>query len=256
MNSRICTFLLLAGSLVAFAGCNKSDHFVSDSIADYYPLQPGKYLTYRVDSSLYTNFGQVKEVRSSIIRELVDAPITDNLGRPSFRIRRLLRSNADTSTYTEHSTYFVTPLHNSLELIEDNLRFIKLQLPIRDDYSWNGNHYLPDDMYPQFGFNSTAHSDLNSWEYHYENVNVPDMINGVTYANTITIASTITDSTGFPPKDPNAPAFKTVWEEKYAMGIGLVSRTVSLEEFQPRTTSYPNGYYSGFAVKKTLIDHN
>jgi hypothetical protein len=255
MRSRLLTFLILSALSLNFLGCNKTDQLVTASIADYFPLQVGKYLTYRLDSSLYVNFGQRKEIRSSVMRDLVDAAITDNLGRPSFRIRRLLRNGADTSKWTEHSTYFVTPLQNSLELVENNLRFIKLQLPVRESFSWYGNRYLPVDMFPQFGFNSTAHSDLNSWEYHYENVNLADTINGRVFTS-ITIASTITDSTGFPPKDLNAPAFKTVWQEKYGKGVGLISRNVSLEEFQPRTSTYPNGYYSGFALKQTLIDHN
>lgn len=248
--------LLLVISIVILSGCSKTATISGGSIADYYPLEVGKYFVYKVDSSLYVRFGQVKEIHTNIIKDIVDASITDNLGRPSFRMRRLIRSKTDTSSWSEHSTYFVTPLAQSVELIEDNLRFIKLQLPIQDYFSWNGNRYLPDEAYPQFGFNSTAHSRLDSWEYNYENVNGSDTINGRGFSNTITVTCSIADSTGFPPADINGPAFKTIWEEKYAKGVGLISRLISLEEFQPRSSNYPSGYYSGFGLKQTLVEHN
>jgi hypothetical protein len=187
------------------------------------------------------------------MKEIVDAATTDNLGRASFRIRRLFRNKSDTTRWDEHSTCMVTPLQTSLEFIEDNLRFIKLQLPVKEFYTWNGNRYLPDEIYPQFGFNSTTHSSLGSWEYLYENVDNSEMINGKRYDSTVTVNCSIADSTNFPPLDKNAPAFKTVWREKYAKGVGLISRYISMEEFQPRSSSYPNGYFSGFEVKQTLI---
>ena len=243
--------------LLTFTCCSKkTDTLNSALISDYYPLQVGKYAIYQLDSTVYVSFGQVREIHSHIIKDVVDAQITDNSGRLSFRVLQLYRSTVDTSIWIEHATYMVTPLDKSLEVIEDNLRFIKLQLPINDLFSWNGNRYLPDDLFPEYGFNSTAHSHLGSWEYNYENVNSSTTINGHLFDSTITVTSSITDSTGFPPIAKNAPAFKTVWEEKYAKGIGLISKYISLEEFQPSSVTYPNGYYSGFALKQKMIAHN
>lgn len=256
MNHSVYRIILLAGFILPLSQCSKTDLFTSASVNDYYPLQVGKYYIYKLDSSLYVSFGQVKEVRSNIIKEIIDAPISDNLGRPSFRVKRLIRHAIDSTQWVEHSTYIVTPLAKSLELIEDNLRFIKLQLPVKEFFSWNGNRYLPDEAFPQFGFNSTAHSDLGSWEYNYVNIDSSAVINSRIFKNTITVTCSITDSTNFPPADKNAPSFKTIWEEKYAKGIGLISRVINLEEFQPRSTTYPNGYFTGFGVKQVLIEHN
>ncbi len=243
--------------MIALTRCNKQTYTVSTaSVSDYYPLKEGNYSIYQLDSTVYVNYGQSKEIHSHIIKDVVDAALTDNLGRPSFRIRRLFRSTADTTQWLEHATYLVTALDKSLEVIEDNLRIIKLQLPITDYFSWNGNRYLTDDIFPEYGFNSTAHSNLGSWEYNYENVNTSTAINGRVFDSTITVTSSVADSTGFPPTNLKAPAFKTVWEEKYAKGVGLISKIISLEEFQPSTSTYPNGYYSGFALKQTLLRRN
>lgn len=256
MKKHLLHFFLLFTLLAAFSRCSKNAEVSSAAISDYYPVQVGKYRTYSLDSAVYINFGQAKEIRHHILKEIVDASITDNLGRPSFRIRRLLQSKTDTTQWNEHSTCLAIPLTYSLEFVEDNLRIIKLQQPFKEFFSWNGNRYLPDEAYPQFGFNSTAHSNLGTWEYLYENVDSSAVINGKRYDNTITVTCSIADSTNFPPRDKNGPAFKTVWEEKYAKGVGLISRNISLEEFQPRTSTYPNGYFSGFEVKQTLIEHN
>lgn len=253
----IRTLLFFVGLLLALTRCAKqTDTLVTASISDYFPLQVGKYSIYQLDSSIYTSFGQTKEIRRHIIKDVVDAAITDNLGRPSFRIKRFMRSTADTTQWIDHATYMATPLDYSLEIIENNMRFIKLQLPIADYFSWNGNRYLPDDIFPEYGFNSTSHSHIGGWEYNYENINSTMNINGHIYDSTVTVLSAATDSTGFPPVSLNGPAFKTVWEEKYAKGVGLVSKIISLEEFQPISTAHPRGYYSGFALKQTLISHN
>jgi hypothetical protein len=257
MIKTVYQLLLLTVIVTALNSCSKQTDTVSTaSIGDYYPLTIGSYSIYQLDSTVYVNYGQSREVHSHVAKDLVDATITDNMGRPSFRIRRLFRSTIDTSQWIEHATYLVTPLDKSVEVVEENLRIIKLQLPITNDFSWNGNRYLSDDMFPEYGFNSTAHSNLGSWEYNYQQVNSSEMINGHSFDSTITVTSSIADSTGFPPISANAPAFKTVWEEKYAKGVGLISRKINLEEFQPGSSTYPNGYYSGFAVKQTLIRHN
>ena len=249
--------ILLFAIILLFSSCAKqTDILTTDRVTDYYPLTKGKYATYILDSTVYVSFGQVKEVRRHYIKDIVDTAMTDNLGRPSYRIRRQMRSDNDPNLWEDHATYLVTPLDHSVEVIEDNLRFIRLQGPVTEFFTWNGNRYLPDETYTQFGFNSTAHSRLGSWEYNYTGINESAVINGKTYDSTITIGCSIEDSTNFPPKDPNGPAFKTVWTEKYAKRIGLVYREISLEEFQPRSSTYPNGYYSGFALKQTMLEHN
>lgn len=257
MKHRHCHIILVFAIILLVSSCAKqTDTLSTDNPADYFSLAKGKYATYILDSTVYVSFGQVREVRRHYIKDIVDTTITDNLGRISYRIRRQIRNDADPTKWEEHSTYLVTPLAHSVEVIEDNLRFIKIQGPITEFFTWNGNRYLPDETYTQFGFNSTAHARLGSWEYNYTGINESTTVNGKTYDNTLTIGCSIEDTTNFPPKDPNGPAFKTVWTEKYSKGVGLIYREISLEEFQPRGSTYPNGYYSGFALKQTMLEHN
>lgn len=257
MKYRPSHVLLVFAVLLLVSSCAKqTDTLATDKVTDFYPLVKGKFVTYMLDSTLYVSFGQVREIRRHYIKDIVDTTITDNLGRPSYRIRRQIRNDQDSTRWDDHATYIVTPQNNSIEVIEDNLRFIKLQGPITEFFTWNGNRYLPDETYTQFGFNSTAHARLGSWEYNYTAIDGSTTVNGKAYDNTITIGCSIEDTTNFPPKDPNGPAFKTLWTEKYAKGVGLIYREISLEEFQPKSSTYPNGYYSGFALKQTILEHN
>ena len=73
-----------------FISCKKEkDNFNSESVNDYYPLQVGKYITYNLDSTVFINFGQKDTIISYQVQDRVDAQITDNLGRPGYRIIRL-----------------------------------------------------------------------------------------------------------------------------------------------------------------------
>ena len=56
-------------------------------ISTYYPLEVGKSITYKLDSTVYLNLGTIKEIRSYIIQDRVDAIINDNSGRPSYKVK-------------------------------------------------------------------------------------------------------------------------------------------------------------------------
>ena len=111
----------------------KKEQFESEPLSDYTPnFTPGKYITYRVDSLVFPNFGRTTEVHKYQQKHVIDALITDNLGRPSYRVFRYIRDSVDASSWTAsqawvpNGSYLITVLDNQVEVIEDNLRFIKL----------------------------------------------------------------------------------------------------------------------------------
>ena len=72
------TYLLLLFALF-FIGCKKqTETFPTATISDFLPLQPGKYIIYRTDSTVFTNFGTSVEIHSYEEKQVVDAQITDN----------------------------------------------------------------------------------------------------------------------------------------------------------------------------------
>src|SRR5262245_10817578 len=112
MRSKNLILCLAALSfLFSFISCKKeTEEFKTDAIVDYMPLTVGKYITYRLDSTVYTNFGRNEEIHRYQVKHVVDAQVTDNLGRPSFRIFRYLRDSLGTQPWVENGTYFMTTL--------------------------------------------------------------------------------------------------------------------------------------------------
>ena len=169
--SLLTRYFLLAIAVVSVFSCKKKiEVFQTEPLSDYMPLNAGKYITYRLDSTVFTNFGGMIEVHSYQVKHVIESQITDNLGRPSYRVFRYLRDTAGTQPWTPAGSYFITPVSNEVEVIEDNLRFVKLHLPIAMGFEWKGNKYLGTDPYNSlYSFSNDDYMD--SWEYYYENLN-------------------------------------------------------------------------------------
>ena len=75
-------FVLALLTAILFVSCKKeSETFVTESINDYAPMQPGKYITYQLDSFRYLPQSLQSIVTSYQAMYVVDSLITDNLGR-------------------------------------------------------------------------------------------------------------------------------------------------------------------------------
>ena len=128
--------LLVITSALIFSACKKStEELKLASVSDYYPLVVGKYITYNLDSNIFINFGTKDTTISYQVKHQVDALITDNLGRPAYRIIRYIRKTA-TDPWVSDNTFMAVPTDFAMEFIENNMRFLKMKSPLRDGYTW------------------------------------------------------------------------------------------------------------------------
>ena len=227
-KSRKYFFLILAIPVfLSLQFCKKQkDQFSVTPVSEYYPTQVGKYIVYQMDSTVFTNFETTKEIHSYQIKDIIDAEITDNMGRPSFRIRRTIRDSAGTNPWTDIATLMVTPLANSIEYVEDNLRYIKLKAPVKENYFWQGNSYINAEGTLSY---------LKLWEYNYINVDQPYNINNILIENTVTVLH-IDESTGDPLSSPNNIASKNYSMEVYGKDIGLIYKDLIHWLYQKNNT--------------------
>jgi len=241
--------------LLAAMGCEKeTDNTVYDKPADYFALQVGKYIHYRVDSTRFFQFGQLEQVFSYQAKEVVEGTTTDLLGRQAWRVVRYMRPLNSTNDldWTPNITYEIIPGDNYVEVLEDNNRFVKLTGPVKEGHNWIGNGYLPYEPFPKYDF--TAAMDIHDWDYTLEDVGATTSINNQPYDSTITITQ-VNDSSNVPVTNPVKPGSKTVWIEKYAKNIGLIYKDVLIFEYQPPTgTADP--YRAGFGIRLSILDHN
>ena len=250
-----CLTSVILGSLLIVSiltGCEKeTQDFTPGLTTDYMNLQVGKYIRYMLDSTRFIAYGQKDTVVRYQAKDVVEDSITDNLGRPGFRIVRYLRDFKSTNDldWKASLTYQVIPTRGTLEVIETNFRFIKLAQPIEEGYSWKGNRYLPTEPYQnRFEFNNDNY--IDAWDYTYQDMGATLNINNVDYDNTITVFQ-VKDSTIIEDGLSNV----NYWIEKYAKNVGLVYKEARMWEEQPTDSTRP-AYRHGFGIKMTILDHN
>lgn len=245
MTKRFFGFALI---IFAFASCKKeSTTLDTASVSDYFPLQVGKYITYDLDSTVFTNFNQNKTIRHYQAKYEVEDTTTDNVGRKGFTIYRYLRSDS-TKGWSIDNVFTAYNTGKTLEFIQDNLRFIKLAAPFDEGFSWMGNSYLAFNPYRSYDFANPAF--MEDWNYTYQDVNQPLTIGSNTFDSTVTVFE-VADSTGDPNVSGTEYAEKTYSIEKYAKGVGLIYKNFIHWEYQSVDNTY-----KGFGEELSIIDHN
>ncbi|MEJ7675645.1 MAG: hypothetical protein WKF59_23795 [Chitinophagaceae bacterium] len=240
-------FLLL--SIPLLFSCKKENElFTTSTLSDYFPLQVGKYITYNLDSTVYINFGQKDTILKYQVKDSIEKLITDNIGRPAYRIQRYIRKDA-TRAWIANNTFMAIPTATTIELVENNLRFQKLKLPIKEGYTWKGNSFID-----TYSLNSTTKY-LDDWEYTYDSVDVPLSLGSILFNSTLKVSQR-DEFLGQDPKLAGTQyAEKNYSIEKYAKGIGLVFKEFLHWEFQG-TQPGRQAFYIGYGVKLTIIGHN
>src|SRR4051812_34002609 len=119
-KTRLSLLALIFGWILA-PGCKRAtEEITSEPLSDYMPLEVGKYITYRLDSTVFTSFGTNVEIHSYQEKNVVDAQFKDLLDRPSYRVLRYLRDAAGTGPWTQAGSYYITPAGQTMEVIEHN----------------------------------------------------------------------------------------------------------------------------------------
>ncbi|MEO6188069.1 MAG: hypothetical protein ABIO82_06955, partial [Ginsengibacter sp.] len=165
-----------------------------------------------------------------------------------YRILRFIREDAS-QQWTPNNTFMVVPTTNSVEVIENNMRYLKLELPVKQDFSWKGNSFI--DTYSNY----TDVKYLEDWDYIYDSVGIPLTLNSLSFDSTIKVMQ----RDEFLGQDPSISgtqyAEKNYALEKYAKGVGLIYREFLHWEYQGEQPGRP-AYYVGYGVTMSITDHN
>jgi hypothetical protein len=232
-----------------FVGCAKeTESLDTASLNDYYPMQTGKTFLYRLDSTVLASFGSSLVIKSYQAKDSVESTFTDNQGRLSYRIFRLIRDTAGLKPWQFAATFFVTSTQQQVEFVDNNLRFIKLHAPITEGNTWKGHSYIDTKSL------NTSVGYLDEWQYEYRNVGQPYKILNTTYDTTVVVYQQ--DETTPPgPFDPKNYQQRNLGTEVYAKGVGLIYKEFLHWTWQ--TTPPPAKYEDGsYGVKFSLISHN
>ncbi len=247
-------FILFA-ALLPFYSCNKTENFTSEPLEDYFPLTIGKSITYRLDSLVFKNFNKNIEIHPYQEKHVIDTVYKDLSGNTTYRVYVSQRDSAGTGPWQQTRTYAITPFIDQIEVNDDNFRFIKIHLPLKDGFSWKGNRYLPANPYGGRYNNFSNDDAMPNWDYYYDGGPSSFTYKGKNYDNVYSVEQD-DESFNVPVNDIRAYGAKSRAVEKYAKDIGLVYKEFTLWEYQPDPTGGPNFRYFGFGITMWMIDHN
>ncbi|HMR83339.1 MAG TPA: hypothetical protein PKE30_09410 [Niabella sp.] len=245
-------FLLL--TVLLFSCAEKKEIFETESIADYVPLAIGKSITYRLDSTVFARSGTVIEVHKYQLKHTITGETTDNNGRKTFIIQRHLNNETASGSWAHNGTYFITPYDNKIEVLDNTMRVVTLQAPLKRDFTWKGNSQLPFAPYGPLFDMSTGY-DMNTWSFVYSDFG-NETLEGQTYNNVWTVEQH-NETMNIPPTPETRIGTKEVSVEKYAKGIGLVYKDFHLYEYQGAGGSgNTSAHYTGFGITMWIVGHN
>jgi hypothetical protein len=263
MRATLISIICITGILLILSSCSKqeTETLEMEPVSDYLPLIPGKFIIYRLDSMIFTENGRKEEARSYQEKLEVSQQLTDNLGRTTYRVNRVIRDVAGQNNWSAGGALFVTPYDQKIEVTSDNIRVLRLISPLSEGTTWkpyrhtsSGTPSTPHGPYSSlYDFHDDSHNHIQDWEFTYTSKNESVELNGKTIHDVITVSGP-DEALNAPVTDAASFGSRTYSIDKYAKNIGLVYQELIMWEYQPNPNGSP--FKVGFGVKRSLLDHN
>src|ERR1700712_2668860 len=119
MKNKVYGILLVAFCSLCLIRCNKTDILATGQLADYTNLAVGKFVIYKLDSTVVLPFGVGFTVNSYLVKDTVDGIVTDNLNRQGFHIVRSMWDSV-AHQWNNTNTFLAVLTGKTFEYTEDN----------------------------------------------------------------------------------------------------------------------------------------
>jgi|GEM_PF-662250 len=226
MKNKFSAVVLIVFCSLLLIRCNSKNDLVSARISDYSNMGLGKFVIYKLDSTVTLPFGTGFTVHTYTVKDSIEAMITDNLNRPGYRIVRYTFDTAS-KTWNNSNTFMAIQTSNTFEYTEDNRRQLRLVSPIVDNFTWPGNSAV---AVSPFNFTSSDDANFIDWIFSYNNVGMPFKVGNQNFDTTITVVQY--DSTNNKPFYVNSLSTYSRSYEVYAKGVGKVFQDLFSWEYQ------------------------
>lgn len=217
---RFCIVLFFATLLTSCSKTTLDENKNQTPYTDYFTIHVGQTILYRLDSTVLLSFGRDTLTRTYWQKDSVMSVTKDLAGGLQYNINSYIKPYEGNYDWQLLTSYRITPNVQNLELIgEDNLRFIKLVSPVSDGFSWDGNAYFMKNYVP------TTNDPLaiyQNWNYQYINKDSILQLKTGIFSNTVTVKAL--DKEEGAPFNPADYYSRSLSEESYAKGIGLIHR--------------------------------
>lgn len=200
MNRFLSIFILI----LAVAGCKESEPYQFPPVATYdcryFPLDSGMWREFMVtkieiDEPIALNRKQVY-----YLREQLGGIFVDNMGDTLRQIERF-RRDSDSGQWNRLNTWVAYVKHDEVIQVEENARYVKMQLPLSQGKTWNGNAYNNTDT-------------VQEYVYRVDSIHCPMEMAGFLFDSVLTVSQ----------KNELTAITKVLYFERYATGVGLVQK--------------------------------
>ncbi len=215
-----CQVIILCVIFQSIISCKPQEQDLSaiDLGYDYFPNSVGSYIVYQVDS---TYFGLVEEEYTYQIKELISESFADDVGQLAVKVERYYRHFGN-EPWILMDVWVQKRTTTAAERVEENVRFIKLEFPIAEGGTWQGN----------------AYNGLGDWQYKYENVNQPVDIGELEFDKALKVNQLYSINL----------IEENIAYEIYALGVGMVAKQFTDVEYQ-------NGIPAGVDLRYRAIQY-
>lgn len=198
---------------------------------EYQVYEVGQERIYSVQHITIDDFFDPPKLDTTLyqLKEVVADTFYDNEGRLSYRLERFKKMFQDSIDYDSldwdlTDVWYGTLTDRRFEKVEENIRFVRLNFPVEEGRSWDGN----------------ALNTENSWEYEYQEVHVPGSISGLNFDSTCFVMQA---------NDTNLIERRYAYEI-FAVGVGLIKK-----ELKDVKYAFPEGNLeSGVIISQELVD--
>ncbi len=217
--------VVIVALFLFFASCKKNEEQATIYLGyDYFPVNVGHELYYDADSTITDEFTSTTRTHHFQIKEVIASTFLDNEGRTAERIERYVRdsSNAPWGIFKVSS---VTLTNTRVERYDDNVRYVKLVFPVKQDVHWNGNSL----------------NTMEALDYQYMDVNNAMTLNNQQFDSALTVLQ----------QDVTDLIERKYFSEQYAAQVGMIykeniNQTI---DFNLQTVK------SGYIYKETLTSY-
>jgi hypothetical protein len=237
MKNQFYGIILIAFCSLLLTRCNKNDTLIPSKISDYTNMGVGKFVIYKLDSTVTLSFGVGFTVHSYLVKDSIDGMVTDNLNRPGYHIVRYTWDTA-ARQWNNSNTFLAVQTGKVFEYTENNLRQTRLISPIGGSLNWQGNSFMG---VSPFNFISND-DDYLDWTFSYSNAGQPFKVGNQTFDSTITVVQY--DSMNNKSQDPNFISNYSKSYEVYAKGVGKIFQDLFSWEYQ-----------ASYATRNCLLIH-
>lgn len=230
------------------SSCKKDRVLVNTNGGDLYqsflPLEVGKYIIYDVDSSIWDDAKCIKYTYKSQHEYLVADTFRDGQMRLSYVIN--IRSRmTDKANWVVNDVINYTPAAEKLEMVQKNIRFMKLVNPISEGKVWAGNSLMP--------VEDQDYAYLKGWSYTYTDVLKPFNNGAINFEKTLTVSET-NQVLNNPETKPEDYAYLLQSKSVYAFRVGMIYREYIYWTYDP--VPLVKSCRKGVGVTMRAIEYN